>query len=121
MAHLTRVQSERWAAAWARQRGETTQKAEVQALSLGEGLALLALPGEFFVETGEAIRRAVAQDGISDLLLACYANDYIGYVVPPDAYAQGGYEPGVTFCGPGAEGEMVDVSVRLLGEVVDRG
>jgi hypothetical protein len=133
MARLTRVQSERWAAVWARQRGETSQRAEVQALSLGEGLALLALPGEFFVETGEAIRRAVSnphsvaqgpspeQDGVSDLFLACYANDYIGYVVPPVAYDQGGYEPGVTFCPPEAEAEIVDISVRLLGNVMRRG
>jgi hypothetical protein len=48
MAQLSRVQAERWAAAWARRRGETAQRAEVQALSLGQGLALLALPGEFF-------------------------------------------------------------------------
>ena len=121
MARLTRVQSERWAAVWARQRGETSQRAEVQALSLGEGLALLALPGEFFVETGHAIRRAASQAGVSDLFLACYANDYIGYVVPPEAYEQGGYEPGVTFCPPEAEAVIVDISVRLLGNVVRRG
>ncbi len=138
MAQLTRVQNERWAAAWARQRGETSQRAELQALSLGGGLALLALPGEFFVETGEAIRTAVAQApesvaqppmsvaqgpspeparGVSDLFLACYANDYIGYVVPPEAYEQGGYEAGVTFCPPEAEAIIVDASVRLLRTV----
>ena len=118
MAQISRVQTERWAAAWARQQGETSQRTEVQAISLGEGLALLALPGEFFVETGETIRRAVAQPGISDLFLACYANDYIGYVVPPEAYGQGGYEPGVTFCPPEAEAMIVDASVRAVQEVM---
>ena len=75
MAQLSRVQTERWAAAWGRQKGETSQRTEVQAVSLGDGLALLALPGEFFVETGEAIRRSAAQGwgpeprGVSDLFL----------------------------------------------------
>jgi len=123
MAQLSRVQNERWAAAWARQKGETSQRTELQAISLGEGLALLALPGEFFVETGEKIRRAVAQGrgpeprGISDLFLACYANDYIGYVVPAEAYEQGGYEPGVTFCPPEAEATVIEASTRLLQRV----
>ena len=118
MAQLTRVQTERWAGAWGRQRSETSQRTEAQAVSLGEGLALLALPGEFFVETGEAIRR---QAGVSDLFLACYANDYMGYVVPPEAFEQGGYEPGVTFCPQEAEAIIVETSVRLLSEVVSGG
>ncbi|HSP56358.1 MAG TPA: neutral/alkaline non-lysosomal ceramidase N-terminal domain-containing protein [Dehalococcoidia bacterium] len=123
MAQLSRVQNERWAAAWARQKGGTSQRTELQAISLGEGLALLALPGEFFVETGEKIRRAAAQGwgpeprGISDLFLACYANDYIGYVVPAEAYEQGGYEPGVTFCPPEAEAAVIGASTRLLQRV----
>ncbi len=124
MAQLSRVQTERWAAAWGRQRGETSQRTEVQAISLGEGLALLALPGEFFAETGETIRSSVAQGpspehaDVSDLFLACYANDYIGYLVPPEAFEQGGYEPGVTFCPPEAEAIIVDASTRILREVV---
>lgn len=100
MAQLTRRRTERWAAAWARrQREAAAQRTEVQALSLGRGLALAALPGEFFVATGEALRAAWG----GDLLLACYANDYIGYVIPEEAYEQGGYESGITFCGPAAE------------------
>jgi hypothetical protein len=90
------------------------QRTEIQALSLGEGLALLALPGEFFVETAEAIRE---RSGLEDLLIACYANDYIGYVTPPAAYAEGGYEAGITFCTPEAEALFVDASVKLLDDV----
>jgi hypothetical protein len=78
---------------------------------MGEGLALLALPGEFFVETAEAIR---AECGIPDLLVACYANDYIGYVSPPEAYEQGGYEAGVTFFTPEAEGIVREAVVEVL-------
>ena len=114
MAQLTRLQNERWAAGWARRQPEkTAQRTEIQAMGLGEGLALLALPGEFFVETAQAIR---TECGSEDLLLACYANDYIGYVIPQDAYEQGGYESGITFCGPEAERIIVDTSLALLKE-----
>jgi hypothetical protein len=115
MAQLTRYQNERWAAAWARRQPEkTAQRTEVQALSLGEGLAILALPGEFFVETAEVIR---ARCGIEDVMTACYANDYIGYVIPPAAYEEGGYEAGITFCTPEAEGMFVESAVYLLNDV----
>ena len=35
---------------------DRSQRTEMQALRLGDGLAVLALPGEFFVETAAAIR-----------------------------------------------------------------
>jgi neutral ceramidase len=112
MARLTRAQNERWAGAWGRRQPQAaTQRTEVQALSLGEGLALLAVPGELFVETAEGIR---AECGVPDLLLACYANDYIGYVAPPEAYAQGGYVAGVTFLAPEAEGIMRRTATEVL-------
>ncbi|TET97127.1 MAG: hypothetical protein E3J29_04810 [Dehalococcoidia bacterium] len=123
MARLTHAQNERWAGAWARRQPQAaTLRTEVQALSLGEGpstssgqgLALLALPGEFFVETAEVIQ---AECGIPDLLVACYANDYIGYVVPPEAYAQGGYEAGVTFCAPEAEAIVRRTAAAVLQSV----
>ncbi|MBI2914082.1 MAG: neutral/alkaline non-lysosomal ceramidase N-terminal domain-containing protein [Chloroflexi bacterium] len=116
MAQLTRTQNERWAAVWARRTDAAVQRTEVQALALGEGLALLALPGEFFVETAEAIHAAC---GLHTLLVACYANDYIGYVIPPDAYEQGGYEAGVTFCPPEAEAIIVDASLAALRAATD--
>ncbi len=118
MAQLTRAQNERWAAAWARRQPEkASQRAEVQVLSLGEGLAVLALPGEFFVETASAMRSG---SGIDDLFVACYANDYLGYVVPPEAYEQGGYEAGVTFCAPEAEGIIASASIAALQEAAGK-
>jgi neutral ceramidase len=112
MARLTRAQNERWAGAWARRQPQAANlRTELQALALGDGLALLALPGEFFVETAEAIR---AECDIPDVLLACYANDYIGYVPPPEAYAQGGYEAGVTFFAPEAGAIVRRTAVQVL-------
>jgi hypothetical protein len=51
--------------------------------------------------------------------LACYANDYVGYVIPAAAYEEGGYEAGITFCAQEAEGIIIDASLELLRAVTD--
>jgi neutral ceramidase len=115
MAQLSGLSGERWAAAWSRRSGESgVHRTELQALSLGDGLALLALPGEFFAETGALIREDA---GIEQLLIACYANDYVGYIVPEHAYDEGGYESGVTFFTGEAEATIRKASLELLWEV----
>jgi len=115
MAKLQRYEAERWAGAWSRQSDEGgSRQVEVQAMSLGDGLGLVALPGEFFAETGEMIREAA---GIEQLLIACYANDYIGYVVPEHAFDEGGYESGVTFFAPEAEAIIRKSAAEMLREV----
>jgi neutral ceramidase len=115
MAQLSRLSGERWAAAWSRHSGESgVHHTELQAISLGDGVALLALPGEFFAETGALIRRDA---GIEQLLLACYANDYAGYIVPEHTYDEGGYESGVTFFTGEAEAIIRAASLELLREV----
>lgn len=115
MAQLSRYEGERWAAAWSRRSGESgTRRTEVQALSLGDGVAVIALPGEFFVETAAVIRE---KSGVEQQLVAGYANDYVGYVVPKHAFAEGGYESGVTFFTGEAESIIREVSVDTLREV----
>ena len=115
MAKLQRFEGERWAAAWARRSGERGSRlVEMQAMSLGDGLGLVALPGEFFAETGEMIREAA---GIEQLLIACYANDYIGYLIPEHAFDEGGYESGVTFFAGEAEVMIRKSAAEMLREV----
>jgi len=115
MATLQRYEGERWAGVWARRSGEgRSRSVEVQAMSLGEGLGLVALPGEFFAETGEMIREEAR---IEQLLIACYANDYIGYVVPEHAFEEGGYESGVTFFAGEAEAIIRKSAAEMLLEV----
>jgi hypothetical protein len=115
MAQLSRLSAERWAAAWSRRTGESgAYRTELQAISLGDGVALLALPGEFFAETAARIR---SDAGIEQLLIACYANDYPGYIVPEHAYDEGGYESGVTFFTGEAEAIIRKASLELLREV----
>ncbi len=112
-ANLTRFKVERWAAAWARHAPEPTPT-EVQAIRLGDGLALLGLPGEFFGETALAIREAAP---FGDVLMACYANDYMGYVIPEHAYEEGGYEAGMTLHAPQADAMIRDAAKELLIEI----
>ncbi|MBI1885134.1 MAG: neutral/alkaline non-lysosomal ceramidase N-terminal domain-containing protein [Chloroflexi bacterium] len=113
MAAVTHLQTERWAARWARDRGLATLRTEVQAFALGDGVALLGLPGEFFAETAAAIRSAAGVDG---LFVSCYTNDYVGYVIPPEAYGQGGYEAGITPCAPECEEIVVEAALGVLRE-----
>ena len=112
-ASLTRFKVERWAAAWTQHAPELTPT-EVQAIRLGDGLALLGLPGEFFGETAAAIREAAP---FADVLMACYANDYVGYVVPEHAYEEGGYEAGMTPHAPEADAMIRDAAKDLLMEI----
>ncbi|MEO8456389.1 MAG: neutral/alkaline non-lysosomal ceramidase N-terminal domain-containing protein [Chloroflexota bacterium] len=114
-AQLSRYEGERWSAAWARRTGLVgTHRTEIQAISLGDGFGVIALPGEFFGETGALIRESA---GLEQLLIAGYANEYVGYVVPERAFAEGGYESGITFFTGEAEAIIRERSIELLQEV----
>jgi hypothetical protein len=88
---------------------------EVMALAFGRNVAILGLPGEFFVETAEAVRH---DSGVRDLLVACYANHYVGYVCPPAVYDEGGYEAGVTLLAPEAEAIVKREALAALAEAM---
>jgi hypothetical protein len=83
-------------------------------MALGEGCAILGLPGEFFAETGLAIQAAA---GLPHLLVACYANHYAGYFVPPAEFERGGYEPGVAMLDETAEPTVRATAVEVLRAV----
>ena len=88
--------------------------APVQAIRLGDA-AILALPGEIFVETGLRIK---AQTSASPLMLVSLANGYIGYVCTDEALAQeGGYETWASLSSLGGVGTvpaMESLSLSLL-------
>jgi len=87
---------------------------ELQAMRLGDGLVVLGLPGEFFVETAARIQD---QARIRNLIVACYANHYVGYVVPAPAFAAGGYEAGVSMLDETAEETLRVAALALLREL----
>jgi hypothetical protein len=75
---------------WERVRlGDDPFPAEVQAVRLGD-VALVGIPGEPFPELGVALKRE-RQPGHGALCVG-YANDYLGYIAPPAAWEDGGYE-----------------------------
>lgn len=113
METLTAARMERLSLARTRGKGASRTE-EVQAFALGDNLHAVALPGEVFYETGEDIRRL---SGLPNLLVIAYANDYPGYFCRPEAYAQGGYEAGVTPFAPEADGLLIETAVEALRHV----
>ncbi|HXK33720.1 MAG TPA: neutral/alkaline non-lysosomal ceramidase N-terminal domain-containing protein [Dehalococcoidia bacterium] len=116
-AAISRLRNERGVAQWLRGGGGTLHP-EVQAIGLGDGVALLALPGEFFAETAQRIRQ---DSGIRRLSIACYANHHVFYVVPEHEFGRGGYEPGVSILDETAEATIRQAAVELLAGVVAGG
>lgn len=67
---------------------------EVSAFRLGP-MTLLALPGEPFVEIGLELEGVAHQNGtypLGAVRTIGYANDYPGYLLPPEQYAENRYE-----------------------------
>lgn len=92
----------------------------VQALRLGD-LALVGLSGEVFLEFALQI---AAGSPFRHTLVLGYSNGCVGYVCTPEAIAEGGYEPEVSFyhyrslpLAPEAGAVMVEAALRLLGEL----
>ncbi len=86
-----------------------TEKAEVQAFRLAPDCVVVSLPGEFFVDIGRDIER---QCGYPHVLIAGYANNYLGYVPTADEFPNGGYEVGCARFEPEAAAMITDAAVR---------
>ena len=89
---------------------------EVQALRLGD-LAIVALPGEPFVEAQLEIKQ---RSPAKRTFLAHMANRYVGYIPTPEAIRRGGYETTPSNGSklvPEALQMITDKSVELLEEL----
>lgn len=70
------------------ERGNDPIPAEIQAIRIGE-LAIVGIPGELFVELGWQIK----QNSIAPYtFISETTNGWIGYIIDPGAYKEGGYE-----------------------------
>lgn len=88
--------------------------AEVQVIAFSDELAIVALPGEMFVELGLAIKKA---SPFKHTLIAELANGSMGYVPNREAYPQGNYEV-VSARGEVGSGEkLVEVALKLLNDL----
>jgi len=110
MEQITMLQGTRDVASALRTGERHSMHAEVQVISFGGGCAILGLPGEFFAETALAIRES---SGLPHLLISCYTNHHAFYVVPKDAWPQGGYEPGVSVLDDSAEETFRNAAIGL--------
>lgn len=95
----------------------TSLPAELQLLVLGGGVGIVGLPGEVFHAIGETLR--AEWDG--HLIVAAYANDYIGYLNVDEAFAEGGYEAGRAFAGPGTAARLLAAFRRMRGRALAGG
>lgn len=92
-----------------RRRGEPYDVA-VQAVRLG-GVTLVAIPGELFLELGEAIRAAVGPD----VIVLGYTNGYLGYL--PARSTPPTYETLVSPVRAGSGEQVVDAAVQVARSV----
>lgn len=88
---------------------------EVQAIRLGAETAIVALPGEIFVELGLALKKAspFKNTFVVELSNAIECR----YVPTREAYARGGYEVVNSVLQPGGGEMLVEAALRLLREL----
>ena len=86
----------------------------VQAVRLGRDVALVALPGEIFVELGLAIKKAspFAVTMVVELSQQCP-----GYVPTQKAYGEGSYEIVNSRLKPGGGEALAQAAIELLKEL----
>jgi len=87
---------------------------EVQAIRLGDDVAVVTLPHEIFVEHGMAIKK---RSPFRTTLVISLANDVDFYVPTRKAFAEGSYEVCTSPMKPGGGEILVDTAVRLLDEL----
>lgn len=116
MERITMLQGDRTVAARPAAGSPRVLHPEVQVLGFGGGVAIAGLPGECFAETARAIR---VESAVPRLMISCYTNHHVYYIVPKGAFAEGGYEPGVSVLDDEAEEAMRMATIALLKDVRD--
>ena len=94
--------------------GQTHWTFDLQVFAIGDDIALVAMPGEPFVEIGRAVKDA---SPFKHTLFSGYSNVGWAYIPTADAYELGGYEVDITPFSPAAAGRIVDESLALLREM----
>lgn len=96
--------------------GQTHRTFELQAFTVGRDIALVAMPGEPFVEIGLGVKR---DSPFEHTLFSGYSNVGWAYIPMPDAYPLGGYEVEITPFSPEAAGQIIGESLALLRDLAD--
>ncbi|RKY67439.1 MAG: hypothetical protein DRQ02_07330 [Candidatus Latescibacterota bacterium] len=92
---------------------DVIKRVELQAIRIGD-CALLAFPGELFVEIGLEIK---AKSPFKYTYIVGYANGYVGYVPTKQAFEEGGYEAVTAQLVPEDIDIVVEESLALLNSL----
>jgi hypothetical protein len=95
--------------------GKSHVELELHAIRIND-IALIAIPGEPFVEIGLAVKAA---SPFPHTLFSGYSNVGGSYIPMADAYPVGGYEVDVTPFTPDAAQAVIRASVTLLRELAN--
>jgi hypothetical protein len=85
----------------------------VQVLRVGD-LALVGIPGEYFVALGLDIKK---RSPFGQTLILELANDSVGYLPTQRAFEEGGYEPEASHFLPGVGEQIAETALKLLTDV----
>ncbi len=110
-ARVEGAQAEAWVSSqggWEALLGSRQPAAPVQALRCGE-VAIVGAPGELFSSAARWLRRRLGESA----LVIGYANDYLGYLIPEQEAAAGGYESLIAMVDPACEATIRDGLVRV--------
>jgi ubiquinone/menaquinone biosynthesis C-methylase UbiE len=100
-----------------KRRGSKTIALPVQTVRLADDVAIVALPGEVFVDLGLAIKRA---SPFATTLVIELANDCPAYVPTRKAFAEGSYETVNSRVAPGGGEALVDAAIAQLKDLAAR-
>ena len=92
-----------------------TMALEVQAFRLGDDVAVVALPGELFVELGLSIK--AASPFTTTIVIELANSDDCYYVPTRKAFIEAGYEVVYSMLAPGGGDMLVDKAVELLNDL----
>ena len=90
---------------------------EVQAIAFSDEAAIVALPGEIFVELGLDLKK---RSPFKHTMIAELANGSIGYIPDSRAYPQGNYEVVSARCAQGSGEALVEAALKLLTELAKK-
>jgi len=89
-------------------------EAEVQVVALGKSVAWVGLPGEIFVELGQAIKKA---SPFPMTIIVELSSGQIGYVPTRKAFEEGGYEVLSARFAPGGGELLAETAIKLLSAI----
>lgn len=94
-----------------RERRRAGKTIDLSALRFGDDALIVHLPGEAFIEYQHFVQRRSPCRWVA---VPAYGDCGPGYICLDRSFAEGGYEPTDTFCGPGSESAMKEAIDSLI-------